>query len=104
MVDELKSIWGGMTVPELGAPNVTGLHEFRQQYQGMGRRNGEREAEARARVPAGTKIISMGGGMPEHALLPMEEISKYIKLAWEKNSPSPLEYGSSSLLKTGICQ
>ena len=104
MIDELKGIWGGMTVPELGAPNVTGLHEFRQQYQGMGRRNGEREAEARARVPAGTKIISMGGGMPEHALLPMEEISKYIKLAWEKDSPSPLEYGSSSLLKKGICQ
>lgn len=104
MAEELKGIWGSMTVPELGAPNVTGLHEFRQQYQGMGRRNGEREAEARARVPEGTKIISMGGGMPEHALLPMDEISKYIKVAWEKNFPSPLEYGSSSLLKTGICQ
>jgi 2-aminoadipate transaminase len=104
MIDELKDIWGSMTVPELGAPNVTGLHEFRQQYQGMGRRNGEREAEARASLPAGTNVISMGGGMPEHALLPMEEISKYIKVAWDKSSPSPLEYGSSSLLKTGICQ
>lgn len=99
-----KAAWAEATVEELGSPNVVQLLEFKEAYGGMGRRNGDREEEAKAAVPEGTKVISMGGGMPEHALLPFDEIQKYIAVAWEKNQPSPLEYGSSDLLVSGDVQ
>ena len=100
--ETLRAAWGDRDVTELGSDNVVALHEFRKTYAGMGRTNGDREREALAAVPADTKVISMGGGMPEHALLPFEEIQECAKVAWERDFPSPLEYGSSALLKEGI--
>jgi 2-aminoadipate transaminase len=37
----------------------------------------------------------MGGGLPEPALLPFEEILAAARVAWESHRPAPLEYGST---------
>jgi 2-aminoadipate transaminase len=103
---ELAQTWSaeGPHGALLGSSNVRGLVAFRETYQGMGAANGDREQAANQQVPPGTEIISMGGGMPEHALLPFDELLRYAKVAAEKNGAAPLEYGQSSLLRAEIAK
>lgn len=59
---------------DLASDNVVQLMKFKETYKGMGASNGDRAMAARKLVPEGTEVISMGGGMPEHALLPFDEL------------------------------
>jgi 2-aminoadipate transaminase len=107
LADVLRGVWGRRGVADTASQNIRELHRFKQKYLGMGRTNGDREQQARESAPAGTPIISMGGGLPEHALLPFEDLMQFARTAWANHQPAPLEYGSTvgpSLLKAEIAR
>ena len=103
----LRAEWAPRGIQELGSDGIRTLQNFKQDYQGMGRANGEREREAKAAIDPSITPISMGGGLPDHALLPFDSLVSHARAAWEAYRPAPLEYGSTvgeSVLKEQICK
>lgn len=103
----LKEAWGQRSSSDLSNNNFQSYIKFQESYKGMmaGMSPSAAEVEAReSAVKQGVPVITMTAGKPDASLLPYNDLLEFLKVAWERSRPAPLEYGSSQVLRDEIAK